>query len=571
MRETDLYRLADLASELGAEHVASTVGTIAKRVSDGRFYLACVGQFKRGKSTLLNALIGRTILPAGVLPATSVPTIIRFGESAAACIQWPDGRSTGVSIDEIEQYVSERSNPENRKGIATLEIFAPCELLKQGMCLVDTPGLGSIFPGNTKSTQGFIPHMDAVLVVLGADPPISGDELELMETLSGEVPEMLFVLNKADRVSASDLSAATEFARQAIEDRCHRIIPDIFEISALERLEGRGPERDWPKLEQALHLLVQRSRKSLIHDATERATHRASAQLLCVIEEHRNALQRPLEESESRIAGLRQTIDKASEAQRDLDVLFAAEQQRLSCAIAERRKSFLHRVQDSALADLRRQLQVLPGRRKGPAYRRQAMHLVQESARAKLIPWFEDEGRDVEEMFHEAMLRFVKLEGDFLSRMQEMGLPAGVQNLADANSRLALESASTFRFNEIQRIAAPASPLLFVADCARGLFGMRARIERDASEFLTQLLEVNSARVQSDVDERLRESRKKVEAGIRAHLNEIVAIAESALDSARTAQASGASAIQARLARLDNVEIEIRQMLISRPAQRVIS
>src|SRR5208282_1997303 len=81
--EAALYRLAELAAQFGAEHIASTARGLAERVSEGRFYAACVGQFKRGKSTLLNALIGHAVLPTAVVPVTSVPTIIRHGTRLA--------------------------------------------------------------------------------------------------------------------------------------------------------------------------------------------------------------------------------------------------------------------------------------------------------------------------------------------------------------------------------------------------------------------------------------------------------------------------------------------------------
>ncbi|MGA8267891.1 MAG: dynamin family protein, partial [Candidatus Acidiferrales bacterium] len=82
-----MRRLADLADDFGAAHIADTARSLAVRVSEGRFYVACVGQFKRGKSTLLNALLGSQLLPTGVVPVTSVPTIIRFGERLAARVR----------------------------------------------------------------------------------------------------------------------------------------------------------------------------------------------------------------------------------------------------------------------------------------------------------------------------------------------------------------------------------------------------------------------------------------------------------------------------------------------------
>ena len=560
MPEADLSDLAELATELGAKRIASTARTIANRISEGRFYVACVGQFKRGKSTLLNALIGRAILPAGVIPVTSVPTILRFGTIPDARLRLQDSDWTAISIDDIEQYVSEEKNPENVKGIAALEIFVPCQLLASGMCLVDTPGLGSVFAGNTQATRQFIPHMDAVLVVVGADPPISGEELDLVENVAREVHELLFVLNKADRASHSDRSAAVAFAREVLEKRLHRTIPEIFEVSALQKLEGRGPDRDWPKLQQCLERLVRGSGRVLVQEARERAARRISVHLLAVIEEDRRALQQPLEETELRIAELRAAIELAGGAIRDMGALLAAEQERMSRAIAERRRIFLDQVRGPAGDDLRGRLSLLPQGRNGPGYRRETAHLAQEIARARLDPWFAVEERDTEKMFRTAMRRFVELGNDFLRRLSAMGLPRMADFPVEIDFEQGLQSKSRFHFHVIERIAAPSSPILFVADLARGLLGAREGIRREAMAFLDQLLEVNSARVQSDVDERLRESRKKLEAEIHALLREVESIAEQALDRARAAQISGSAAVHDLLERLDAAEGKIRRI-----------
>ena len=67
------------------------------------------------------------------------------------------------------------------------------------MCFVDTPGLGLVFTGNTATTQAFIPPCDAALVVVGADPPIGGEELTLVESIGTQVQDLILVINKADR------------------------------------------------------------------------------------------------------------------------------------------------------------------------------------------------------------------------------------------------------------------------------------------------------------------------------------------------------------------------------------
>ncbi len=564
VREADLYKPADLAWELGAERIASAARTVAERIADGRFYVACVGQFKRGKSTLLNALIGQAILPAGVLPVTSVPTILRFGEIPSARLRRTDLRWTDIAIDEIEQYVSEEKNPENVKGVAALEIFVPSRLLASGMCLVDTPGLGSTFAGNSKSTREFLPHMDAMLVVVGADPPISGEELDLVERAAGEIHELLFVLNKADRVSPSDLSTASDFARRVLEQRIHRKIPEIFEISALERLEGRGPERGWSKLRHALERLVQCSGKTLVDEAAERSIRRISVHLLKVIDEDRRALLQPLELTKARIADLRRTVERAGEAVRDLGALLASEQERLSRSIVERRKLFLDQVRGAALDELRKRLPSLPARPNGVAFRREAMSLAQEIARSRVVPWLESEELHVEEIFRGAMRRFIELANDFLRGLEGMGLSRMDDFPLEMGAEAGLRSKSRFRFHMIERVAAPASPLLLAADTMRGLAGATGAIRHDAAEFLEQLLEVNSARVQSDMDERLREARKALESKIRSLLHEVETMAENALARARSAQSSGAAAVETQLSLLQTAEREIHRIKESR-------
>src|SRR6266568_1081485 len=74
-----LVRIAELAREFGSERVAEEATSLAERLTEGRFYVACIGQFKRGKSTLLSALVGYTVVPTGFIPVTAVPTVIRFG------------------------------------------------------------------------------------------------------------------------------------------------------------------------------------------------------------------------------------------------------------------------------------------------------------------------------------------------------------------------------------------------------------------------------------------------------------------------------------------------------------
>lgn len=481
----------------------------------------------------------------------------------AARVRLQNATWSDISVSAVEEYVSEEKNPENAKRVAGVEIFVPSPLLETGMCLVDTPGLGSVFAGNTAATHAFIPHIDAAIVVIGADPPLSGDELQLVETISQEVHDLVFVLNKADRANAAERSAALDFASRVLETRLKRTIPEILEVSALDRLEKGSPERDWEQFVHTLEDLVLHSGRSLVRKATERGIRRAANQLLAVIREQRDALRRPVEESERRIAKLRQTIADGEGAMRDLGALLASEQQRLSQVFVERREAFLKQAQVLAQKELAERLSSMANRRNGPAYRRDLNHLAQKIVRAQLTPWLEGEAEYAEELFCKTSERFIEYGNNLLHRLTEAGI-AGLEPLPEELGReQSLRAQSHFYFHVLENVAAPASPFLLVSDLVLGGLGLRGGIVRDARGFVDHLLEVNSSRVQNDVDERVQESRKKLEAEIRGLLREASAIAERALARARAAQAAGTSAVEEAVVRLAVVEREIRGILSS--------
>ena len=419
---TSSYPLPGQVSEAVKKQRQARAMELAARVSEGRFYVACVGQFKRGKSTLINALIGEPVLPVGFIPVTAVPTVVRYGEQFKARLKDRDFAWREIPVSDLKQYVSEENNPENAKGITGVEVFIPSPLLSTGMCLVDTPGLGSVFTGNTAATQDFIPHIDAALIVLGADPPLAGDELTTVEAVAHEVQDMIVVVNKADRTTDEERRAAADFTRNLLEKRLNRTIGPAFEVSAVERLVNRGPERDWPKLIAALQLLVQDSGRQLIVAACDRGLLRLSEELLAIIAEEREALERPISESEKRIAAMKATIAEAERSMRELGYLLMAEQQRLSDAHVDRRKHFLSSVQPLAVREFREAASLVP-HGSGPAHRRALMRLAQEIAKKLVLPWLAAEQREAEQEYSAVTRRFIRMGDDFLRRLAQAGIP----------------------------------------------------------------------------------------------------------------------------------------------------
>ncbi len=560
-----LQRLAALGDILGARQVADEARQLSVRVSEGRFYLACIGQFKRGKSTLINALVGEPVLPVGVVPVTAVPTVVRYGAQKQARVQFRDGAWQTIAVPDLKLYVSEEHNSENVKGVGGAEVFVPSPLLAAGMCMVDTPGLGSVFAGNTAATQAFIPHIDAALVVMGADPPLAGEELAMVEAVGRQVEKLILVLNKADRTSDAERAAAVEFTRKVLEKSLHRAAGTIYEVSASERLENRGTERDWGKLVSALEGMVEDSGRGLVQSARDRGVQRFSEQLLAIVVEEREALERPIEESERRIAALTATIAGAERSMRELDYLWMAEQRRLSDLFIDRHKNFMRSALPQAQAEFQ---QAMPGapRTLGPAYRRAIMRTAQEIAQRRVLPWLSSEQNAGEAQYRQAARRFVEMANDFLKKLAESGVRelARMPNALDPDA--GFRTRSKFLFKDMIEIAQPASPLRWIGDFAAGLVGARGGIERDGREFLERLLEVNCSRVQNDVLKRVEESRGRLEAEVRRLLHEVSRIAVEALAHARETQAAGASAVDAARSRLDRLEEEITGILRERNA-----
>jgi GTP-binding protein EngB required for normal cell division len=551
-----LLRLGRLAQELGAEPVAEEASELAARVSEGRFYVACVGQFKRGKSTLLNALVGHEVVPTGYVPVTAVPTVIRFGDKLHARVRMRDASWRDVAMHDLKEYVTEEFNPENKKAVEGAEVFVPSPLLFSGMCFVDTPGLGSVFTGNTATTQAFIPHIDAALVVVGADPPIAGEELALVEAVGKQVQDLILVINKADRTSDPERAAAAKFTREILGSRLHRPMGEVLEVSATERMENRGPLRDWEKLLASLQGLVEDSGGNLVRAACDRGLQRLSEQLLAMISEDLDALERPIEESERRIELMKQTIHEAERSIRELSFLFMAEQHRISDLFGERHQQFFRSAWTESETEFNEKLLSLP-LGFGPHYRRRVMHLAQQISRRKVMPWLKPEQEEGERQYRAVAIRFAEMGNSFLKKLAAAGLSelARMPHALDPDKGLRVRS--RFTFEDFIGIAQPPSPLRWLADVFLPFVGARKIITNEAREFLQHLLGTNSSRVQNDVLNRIQESRDRLEVEIRKLLHEVSRIAEQALDRARKVKEEGAPAVQAAIERLNRFERDV--------------
>jgi len=292
---------------------------LKERIDEGRFHLAVLGQFKRGKSTFLNALLGEALLPTSVVPLTMIPTFIKSGPVRRTVIYYQDQnkKTDEIQADEPEQlnaflrkFVTEVENPKNRLGISQVEVFHPAPILRDGVVLIDTPGIGSTLKHNTEATLNFLPQCDAALFLVSADPPITDTEVKFLKEVRSKVPRLFFVLNKIDYLSGEDKDKALEFFRRVLAEQAG-IDSDspVFCVSAQKGLEAKGMKDSagWAKsgMEAAEKYLVgflANKKIETLNEAVALKTNDIATDTLMRVNLTINSLKMPLADMERKMA-----------------------------------------------------------------------------------------------------------------------------------------------------------------------------------------------------------------------------------------------------------------------------
>ena len=226
--------------------ILEKLNLLQARLDEGLLRVAVLGQFKRGKSTLLNALLGAPVLPTGVTPVTAIPTFIKAGPKAAARITFQDGKKPlltsveGEIPDVLERYISEGKNPHNRLKVESVEIEVRSEFLDHGIVLIDTPGVGSTFLHNTRAAAAVLTECDAAVFVVSPDPPITEVEVNYLSKVQELIPKIFFALNKVDLLDSQERCMAERFLADVLREQPIITQPFwIFSISAKQGLQAK--------------------------------------------------------------------------------------------------------------------------------------------------------------------------------------------------------------------------------------------------------------------------------------------------------------------------------------------
>ncbi len=277
------------------------------KIQNNVFNLVVLGQFKRGKTSLINALLGAEILPTAIVPLTSIATILKYGETVNINVYFNDGRVTEIEPASLPQYVTEKGNPKNEKEVQEVVIAYPSTYLKDGVRLIDTPGVGSVYEHNTDVAYQYLPKSDAALFLLSVDQPVSKAELNFLKDVKEYSNRIFFLQNKADYVGPEDLNESISFSRTIIEESLGSEVK-IFPISAKWALQGKLSgtkeflEKSFlPEFEHILNtFLMQEKGKVLLLSVTNNLL-RLLSQALFKLELEMKSLATPLEELQEKI------------------------------------------------------------------------------------------------------------------------------------------------------------------------------------------------------------------------------------------------------------------------------
>jgi len=318
---------------------------LRQRLQTGRLYLAVLGQFKRGKSTFINALMKSNVLPTSVIPATAVPTYIEYGAEPCAKVVFVDGTEEKFECKSnqlehmrefLSKYVTEKLNPHNGAGVERVALSIPSDILQGGLVLIDTPGIGSTHTHNTEATLRFLPQCDAAFIVLSPDPPVTDAELSFFKDVAARVSKLFVVINKTDIVSADELQEITSFVSHVLHTKAD--FPEdvvILPLSARDALSSHGDGAHWMRsgfhvLTDIVHRFKSAEKETVLNDAIGQKLNVIISDARMKVELAVKALTEPVSRVEELLQELHNTMNAARTQETQMLDLITGDHRRLS-------------------------------------------------------------------------------------------------------------------------------------------------------------------------------------------------------------------------------------------------
>ncbi|MEX1006620.1 MAG: dynamin family protein [Acidimicrobiia bacterium] len=280
--DTAVPQLVGLLQKLGRADLADRANAAAARLRRPATVVCVVGEFKQGKSSLVNGLLGRDVCPVDDDLATAAITLVRYADEPAAAVRRRvDGQLVAehINIEDLDTWVTEAGNPGNERGVERVEIAVPSALLRQGLVLVDTPGMGGLGAGHAAATLAFLPFADGLILVSDASAELSAPEVEFLGRASELCPTVLFVQTKTDLYPA--WQRILDLNRGHLE-RSGVHIPSAVASSALRHEALVRKDRELNERSQ-FPLLIKALDEGVVAPAKEHAAERSMGDVRAIV------------------------------------------------------------------------------------------------------------------------------------------------------------------------------------------------------------------------------------------------------------------------------------------------
>lgn len=546
IRKNTLIRALEQAvaysRQKGNTLAASLLIESRERLIQETFTLVILGEFKRGKSTFINALLGTQLLPTAIVPLTAIPTVIRYGENLGVCAVHMNGVIEEISLEQMPDYVTEKGNPKNTKGVREVKISYPSEFLKQGIILVDTPGVGSVYQHNTEAAYAYLPNSDAAAFIISIDAPLSKIELEYLKEISKYVNKLFYVLNKVDIATEEDVIEAGAFTVETLKSHLGGENYELFLLSARQALQSRTDESKAISLETSGMLAFEKklgnfilsNKGNLILEASAARALRTIGELEIELQLWQKAMEGSIQELDQKIDIFTAQMQSLQQELEDSIYLLYREVDRLGGMVGDNIYEFLALKTDELVKLLEEYYhKVSPGKSS-----KELAILLNQYSRELILSVLDEKRNEqrlvIREQFESVALRFFGRIENIVDRMMEVSAEIFNVTVDKSASKEYILGTKRFYFYFEDNVSfiPKLETLTSLGIFPKVLVG--GRLLKNAKSKLAELFDRNCGRVRVDLVEGLKESARDVAGELRLRADSVSKGLLSALQKARS-------------------------------------
>jgi len=414
----DIQTVLEIGIDFSDDVFVNELHELKQKLEENKFYLVVTGLFKRGKSSVINTLLGKNIAPVSVTPVTAIITIFEYSKNIHCEVIFKDNQKKEIMLDEINLYVAEEENPENIKNVSQVKVYCDSEILKN--CnIVDTPGLGSVFAHNSETTYSYIPKIDAALFILSADIPISKTDAEFLNEIKSIVPQVIYVLNKTDLLSEKQLKKLISFNKKIIADITLKNESEIVILPVSCKLAKENIENgNFYELKKYIEKIIEENKTAILSETGKNRLRNIANDLRQLLLIKMNTLQIPVKNIEEKQNSLMQSIETMNETRQEFDLLIKGQLDKIIDKNLLKVEKLLDKLSEQVQKEIVmaiNNLDVIDNNSINEISEKTSLHIVSQLEKIK-----ENTEQELVEEFNNLLIKYQKRSQSFLNEFSKM-------------------------------------------------------------------------------------------------------------------------------------------------------